>query len=459
MATHDAAAGTGGLDASINYESTRDENEGAAFDHTLGQLSEFVNPDVSVADLIAIGGVASVASCGGPWIPFRPGRVDAAGAGPLGVPKHTDPIDKMVAAFDRMGFTRAEMIGLVACGHSIGQVHSVDFPPLVEGAPSAANVAPFDRSPAQFDTAVVNEYLNSDGVNPLVFGKNETTNSDKRVFGADGNNATMRALADPTNFSSTCASLLGRMIDTVPKSVTLAEPIELQDVKPYIDKLQLDAGSQTVAFQGRVRVRTTGRDAEALSVTLDVADRNGKRSDLAATRARLRGGQSQSIFQETFTWFEFSTALDADAGVSSFNIKVTDSTDNSTKVFDNNGNPGGYPAQSDLLYLQADSCLDTRIVDGNMTVRVTAAVRDGSPAPVVNFAHRVQQPNVTLTRLSVEDMQMKPLGTTRGPYSLYSAEVPLEPKGWSTTFRFSLPKAGGNIVSALYKTNALSQNC
>ncbi|KAL8377960.1 hypothetical protein RB595_008580 [Gaeumannomyces hyphopodioides] len=464
MATHDAAAGTGGLDASIMYEVSRPENEGDAFDHTLGDLAEFVTPEVSASDLIALGLVASMASCGGLKIPYRAGRVDATAAGPPGVPQPTDPLDKMVAAFDRMGFTRSEMIGLVACGHSIGQVHSVDFPDLVQGAPAPTNVATFDRTPHSFDTAVVDEYLSGDGVNPLVFGANETTNSDKRVFGADGN-VTMRALADPASFASTCTSLLGRMINTVPRDVRLTEPIELQEIKPYVEKLQLDAGSSTVLFQGRVRVHTTGRNADALSVALDVADRDGGRSDVPATRVRLRGGQSFGFFNEQYTWFDFSAQLPADAAISSFNIKVTNATTNSTTTYDNNGAVGGYPVQSDLLLLQGDSCLNTNIVNGNMTVRVTAAVRSGAggkkcaAAPVVNMAHRVQQPNVTLARLVMEKVKMKPLNVTRGPYQLYAADVPLEPKSWSTTFNIALPRAAGDLVSALFKTNSLSTDC
>ncbi|KAL8343394.1 hypothetical protein RB598_004643 [Gaeumannomyces tritici] len=470
MATHDAAAGTGGLDASIMYEVSRSENEGDAFDHTLGDLAEFVTPETSASDLIALGLVASMASCGGLKIPYRTGRVDAVAAGPLGVPLHTDPLDKMVAAFDRMGFTRAEMIGLVACGHSIGQVHSVDFPDLVKGSPGPANVASFDRTPNAFDTSVVDEYLSGDGVNPLVFGANETTNSDARIFGADGN-ATMRALADPPTFSSTCTSLLGRMIDKVPSGVSLSEPIELQDVKPYVDKLQPDAGASTLLFQGSVRVRTTGRDAEALTVALDVADRAGGRSVVPTTRSRFRGGQSYGFFNEQFTWFDFSAQLPADAAIASFNIKVTDATDGgSTKTYDNNGHPGGYPVQSDLLFLDGDSCLNTNIVDGNMTMRVTAAVRTGgggggegekrcTPTPVVNMAHRVQQPGVTLPRLVMEKVRMRPLNATRGPYQLYETDISLEAKGWITSFTLALPRAAGDVVSALVKTNGLSTNC
>ncbi|KLU91036.1 hypothetical protein MAPG_09560, partial [Magnaporthiopsis poae ATCC 64411] len=207
------------------------------------------------------------------------------------------------------------------------------------------------------------------------------------------------------------------------------------------------------------------RDAEPLSDVARLADGDGKRLPAAvpATRIRLRGGQSLGFFGEVFTWYEFATRVDADAGLGSFVINVHNATDNSTATFDNNGNKDAYPAQSDLLFQYDNSCLDTRIVGGsNNTVRVTAAVRgqsEGAAPPVLNMAHRVQQPNVTLPRLAVEGVRMRPLGTTRGPYALYAAEVPIEAKGWSTSFNLVLPRAGGDVVSARYRTSALSQNC
>ncbi|KAJ7850201.1 hypothetical protein B0H13DRAFT_1905779 [Mycena leptocephala] len=52
---------------------------------------------------------------------------------------------------------------------------------------------------------------------------NDTTNSDKRIFGSDGN-ATMLSFAkSPELFASTCAELFARMLDTVPTGVQLTE--------------------------------------------------------------------------------------------------------------------------------------------------------------------------------------------------------------------------------------------
>jgi hypothetical protein len=48
MITHDAAAGTGGLDASIMFEMIRDENKGSAFNNTFGAMHDFINVRQSV---------------------------------------------------------------------------------------------------------------------------------------------------------------------------------------------------------------------------------------------------------------------------------------------------------------------------------------------------------------------------------------------------------------------------
>jgi catalase (peroxidase I) len=67
-------------------------------------------------------------SCGGPEIPFRSGRIDDFTPSPPGVPEPHQDIQTHINAFSRMGFTQEEMIGLVACGHSIGGVHHASFP-------------------------------------------------------------------------------------------------------------------------------------------------------------------------------------------------------------------------------------------------------------------------------------------------------------------------------------------
>jgi hypothetical protein len=130
MATADVTTGTGGIDASIGFEVNRDENPGIGFNETLINLAAFLTPRSSMADLIALGAVFAANGCsnGSVEIPFRAGRVDATGSG---VPKPEQPLDEHITSFKRQGFTPQEMIGLVACGHTLGGVHGVDFPEIV----------------------------------------------------------------------------------------------------------------------------------------------------------------------------------------------------------------------------------------------------------------------------------------------------------------------------------------
>ncbi|KAH6886825.1 heme peroxidase [Thelonectria olida] len=456
--THDKAKGTGGLDASIMFETERAENEGAAFNNTLGELHEFVSPRSSGSDLLALGLVAAVGSCGGQRVPLRMGRIDATKPGPSGVPKPDQNLKSSMAAFTKAGFSQKEMIALVACGHTVGGVHSKNFPQITGGKPSDTNKPTFDRTSDSFDNAVVKEYLTGKGVNPLVFGRNQTTNSDKRIFGSDGN-ATMTQLNDPNTFQKTCAMVFERLIDTVPSSVKLSEPIELVDVKPYIDKLE-PTGTSRLAFEGRIRVRTsksTGRDASTLRVFLNTLDRKGKRTRLEATGVRIKGGQSFGFFEEVFTWYEFATQVDAVAGLKAFDVQLKSGSSKEV-VIDNQGT-GGFPVQDGLVYVKSKSCLTSTAVEGNFTLTVEAAVRKdlvtSYNAPVVQMAHKISQPGAILPRLSIQPalMAVSKGSSNSGNYAHYVAKIPISAKESSTSFDIQLQTKSGLVLSEFHRTN------
>lgn len=114
------------------------------------------------------------------------------------------------------------------------------------------------------------EYIAGTTQNPLVVGLNDTTNSDKRIFGSDGNatmascvvsfhlhrcvvvNDTHRFAKSPELFASTCADLFARMIDTVPRGVQLSEVLTPLPVKP--DNLELVLDGDALKFSAEVRV-------------------------------------------------------------------------------------------------------------------------------------------------------------------------------------------------------------
>lgn len=97
------------------------------------------------------------------------------------------------------------------------------------------------------------EWIDGTTTNPLVNSFNETMRADSRIFGSDGN-ATMRAFAnDATYFSAQCGALMERMINTVPKEITLSEVITPYPVKP--EGLSLAIVNETaLKLEGQIRV-------------------------------------------------------------------------------------------------------------------------------------------------------------------------------------------------------------
>ena len=175
MATADVEAGTEGIDASITFETDRAENVGDAFNASFNFFVGFQNKRVSskfdlslhalpitrslikplVSDLIALGTVYAVRACSGPSISYRAGRIDATGPGSKGVPEPQGDLATHTASFAKQGFNVSEMIGLVACGHTLGGVHEQDFPTIAQGETNADNntsgMQHFDDSFDSFD--------------------------------------------------------------------------------------------------------------------------------------------------------------------------------------------------------------------------------------------------------------------------------------------------------------------
>lgn len=460
MSTHDEEAGTGGLDASIMFETERPENVGMAFNATLGFMVNFHTVKSSAADLLALGVYSVLGICGGPQIPFRAGRVDAKDAGPEGVPLPEQDIDTHVDKFAKAGFNTSDMIAMVACGHTLGGVHGKNFPNIT-GNSSDENFVFFENrthSFAEFDNAVVTEYFDGTTTNLLVVGANDTTNSDKRVFAADGN-ATMEALSDPEEFKHRCQDILARMIDTVPAAVKLTEPITPFDIKPYINALELNAEGD-LAFVGRIRVRTsdsTGRDPDDIGVHLTYSDRVGGKvcTTIPTTRPTLQLGMSSGLFGERFIWYEFNTTLDAAAGVGKFNVHLTTLSTNTTEVYDNGG--AGFPLTDTLLYQLSQSCLNTTVVDGKMDLTVTAAVRGDQQADdlVLRLVRRVPRQGVIVPALEVQEVKFRDSGVAKGDYRIFRSRYRIDGQNWATTFDIALGDGQDSKMVEFQKTSLL----
>lgn len=352
MATADVAAGTGGLDASIMFELDRDENIGDAFNTTLANMLGYYTPRSSMSDLLALAVYAATRACDGPSIPYRAGRVDATAAGPTGVPEPSDSTHELISAFERQGFNQTDMVGLVACGHTLGGVHEADFPTIVLGDGNDGNgISRFDTT-QRFDSKICSEYIDGNTTNPLINGPDLGKHSDSKVFVIS--TEIMREMSEEAVFQSRCQSLLGRMIDTVPSEVTLTEPIAPYEVKPSGLVLAVSDDGTNFTFSGTIRIRTTVRPASDItSVQLPYVGLDGTSSGIITTVEETYQGGSGGGFDEAFQFYTFSAVVPSNTSIIAFNVSVT-LTDGSVELHDNNG--VSFPVQSAIIYQPAQSC-------------------------------------------------------------------------------------------------------
>ncbi|QSZ36084.1 hypothetical protein DSL72_007208 [Monilinia vaccinii-corymbosi] len=455
MSTHDIETGLGGLDASIAFELGRAENPGEAFNGTLGVMNNYHSIKASMADLIALSVVVASMSCGGPIIPFRAGRIDAIQAGLPGAPEPQQDLATHTALFAKQGFNTSDMITMVACGHVLGGVHGADYPEITGNA-SEANYERFNSKSQRFTNTIVTEYLADNSSNVLLVGKNDTFNSDKRIFGAD-DNKTMNALADPTNFKTKCSDIFARMIDTVPKSVTLSDVITPIDIKPYKIAVSLGANG-TLEFSGYIRVRTTHRQDSKLTVSIQYRDRqNTTTTVLDAPRERYKLGESYGFDDETFGWFGFKSVLSPASGVSSFDV-IIHTTDAPDQIHTNNGL--GFPTPDEILYQPAQSCLPPDAA-GLYNLTIAAAVRaDRVDSPVFfDWVYKRTIPGVAMKALEVQRITMKKRSEEIGGYYLFTGYKTYDVSQGDTTFDLVLGEGDDATKVEFLSTGDMGRVC
>jgi len=347
MATHNVDDGTGGLDGSIVYELGRSENFGLGFNQTLTDFETFPNKYVSRADVIALGAVFAVATCGGPVIPFRGGRIDTWTLGVSGTPEPQNDLPTLKEMFRKQGFSNSEMITLTACGHTVGGVRNADFPNLVPAStdPSKPSIVDFD-STTQFDNKVVTEYLDGTTQNVLVITSNATMASDLRVFASDGNQ-TMHSLADPNQFNNQCQTLFERMLNTVPRDVSLTEEITLLPAKVWGAQLTIEHNQ--LVFKTNLRLTQPINDKlnKNRTVTMFWCDKYGgsancKGSTKAAQPAKVvqDDPNNSPITQRmgfSFVHYKFVVPIQAAQSISKFWFTVDEHDGKTATVYNNEG--------------------------------------------------------------------------------------------------------------------------
>ncbi|KAJ7207100.1 L-ascorbate oxidase [Mycena pura] len=373
-ATHNVSDGTGGLDGSIFFETNRDENSGMGMNNTLSDLSAFPSKHISRADVIAIAAVWSVATCGGPIIPLRGGRIDANVAGPYGVPNASDPIESLTSNFAKQGFNVSEMIQLVACGHTLGGVRSTDFPTVVPPAadPTKAVFDLFDNT-QQFDNVIVTQYLQSTTLDPLVV-MNQSMASDLRVFGSDGN-VTMRSMSTAESFAQTCTTIFDKMLNTVPSTVTLTDEINLQSVK--VSNVQLTVADTELQFQASVRLQLS---SNTTNVKMYWCDRYGPAADCNGGLKRFAApGGSATVSSPTseamgvsLKKYQFVVPINATQSISKFWFMI-DYGNGTIITADNNG-ANYVVSQDDVLWVPTMSKAQS-VLTGQIGWYIVAAVK------------------------------------------------------------------------------------
>ncbi|KAF8671159.1 peroxidase family [Rhizoctonia solani] len=456
--THNAQEGTGGVDASLIWETNRAPN-GRAFNGTFGFMLNYYSIRASMSDLIALATYTAVRNCQGPPLIMRAGRIDATGPAPDGfVPGPSDSITTLLSKFANAGFNKTDMIQMVACGHTIGGVHGQFFPELT-GDSNRTNYVHFDTTPATFDNKAATEYLDGTSLNPLVTAPGGN-NSDFTVFNSDGN-STIKAMSQPTKFLSTCGSILQRMIDTVPSTVKLSDPITPMKVKPHDLQLQLLSTGQ-IRLDGYIRVRSEDRGlSEQPTVRVMYADRTGQVNStmIDTVPVRFQGGIGSGF--EALFWFYQIPSTILPSGISHFNISLTNATTRAETVYDNNGH--GYPVQDSIIFQAAQSCqILNSDENGNGNLTMTAAVRDGMDLtnPSLNVVVKVPRANSVVPALVVRTVPMKLLRSTEFGYTLYSGSYSLPTESWSTTADVWVEGPNGvKYEDGFKKTNAFNDQC
>jgi len=473
MAAHNRFTGIGGMDASVQYELDRTENAGPAISSSLGYMSPYLSRKTSMADLIATGVYSAVRACDGPSIPIRHGRRDASDPNGRGIPAVDNSTASFRAEFFRMGLNPVEMIQLVACGHTLGGVHSQTFPQINPPGTHANEFAPLDSTNTRYDNQGVVEYLGGTTDNPLVRGPSASLgqNSDLRIFSSDGN-ATIRAMADPNAFKGVCRNILQKMLDSVPSGVALSGPVEPYVVKPVDMQLTLQSGGESLLWTGYIRVRTTGIPVgEISSVGVTFKNRNSGadcgsfgcsvEASMAGTGSgyddsfavslpsKPRGGTTLRGQIDKLQFFGIKATIPVDIGIGSFIVTIT-KTSGEKLNYNNNGN--SYPMQDGILLQLPQSCASQ---SGSVTV--VAAIRNdlvNNPAKT-SISYKTVRSGLPVAGLQETVLDMRK-GDCVGSYTLFKVETSV-PGGLSSEARLDV--MSGEYVDGFKLVGSIGGDC
>ncbi|KAJ3267185.1 hypothetical protein HDU77_005388 [Chytriomyces hyalinus] len=259
--TFNASDLTGGLDASLvtNPESLTTDNIGIP-ESAATRFIPSKSP-ISKADMIALGGIVTVAACGGPQVAFRTGRDDAAVSNNAKLlPSDAfAPVGTIKAGFLRMGLTALDMLVLTTGSHSMGGAHAAISPNVTK-----EKFEPFDRTPGVFDNDIFKRVLDGKCVVPIdcAFAKDPELLPYIQQYAKDEN-----------AFFTQYAISFEKMLNLSPSS--LSDPVAIM-IKRHSNLVEegtwppASAASTTTTVAAVASITTAGSAAKSSSAATDI---------------------------------------------------------------------------------------------------------------------------------------------------------------------------------------------
>jgi hypothetical protein len=147
--TFNATDGSGGNDGSILNELDFPGSRGLQILPSIGGLN--------TADIVQLGAMVSVKTCGGPSIPFQMGRINALPGfqnNLSNIPNAFFTWKKLEKTYANMGLNTVDMVTLTTGSHTLGGAHRAFTPKVFAKVPSHVTFLPFDNTPGVFDNNI-----------------------------------------------------------------------------------------------------------------------------------------------------------------------------------------------------------------------------------------------------------------------------------------------------------------
>lgn len=238
--------------------------------------------------------------------------------------------------------------------------------------------------------------LNGTGLQggPLVTAPNVTDRSDFRLYTSDSN-ATMQTLSDESAFRTTCYSIFERMVNTVPSTVTLSDPVTPLTWKAVDVALDIDS-TGTVSVSGLIRnLYTTATPPATVSYTTSTAAGNSSSQTSGGVY-----GSGTSLYGNT-TYWSFNTTV-ASPGTTSVNFEDV-----------------SYPVNDEVFILPSRSYVNA----SETSVLVRAAALTSLAADVTGVLYVPTAVQGTLNKEIQNVTVAMSAYATAGNYTLYEGKV------------------------------------